>query len=147
MRGNFTHVLAFSKVDNSVVVINPLHSHTSVDLRMHPEGCHLELHPDFIALDFAAHGGTVVKITRDVDQTFTSHAITNFFPGCVTMAKQLLGVAEWVFTPWQFYRWLLENGGELYSPEKQDAIIAQVTGCHPSEVRREQIFQYLRKER
>ena len=145
MRGNFTHVLAFSKVDNFVQVIDPIHSHTEVGLRMHPMGPAHELHPDFIALDFALNGGTVVKITVHIDACHHSHSITNFFPGCVTLCKGLIGLSEWVFTPYQFYGWLLENGGEEYTPEKQDMILQALCGEKWSPDLKDSVFKLARR--
>lgn len=144
VRHNFTHVVCFSQVDNYVQVIDPTVSCIEVSLRIHPAGCHLSLPVEFIALDFAAHGAEVVEIVYPVDKTHTLYRLTNFWPGCVTIAKGLLGIAEWVFTPYQFYRWLLENGGEVLTQEKQDALIDTLVGCHLTEEQRKNIFQQLR---
>lgn len=146
MRGNFSHVLAFSQVDNYVVVLDPVHSHLDVSLRIHPHGPEKTLPVDVIALDFALHDNAeIVKIEYPVDKTFTSHAITNHFPGCVTLCKGLLGVAEWVFTPWQFYQWLLENGGEPFTKEKQEALITEMVGRNLSDAEKRNIFRYLER--
>jgi len=145
MRGNFTHVVAFAQVGNFVQVLDPIASRIEVQLRVHPLGCHQPLPADIVAIDFIAHGAEVVKISYPVDETLTSHDITNFFPGCVTICKGLLGVAEWVFTPWQFYQWLLGNGGEPLDKVRQDRILDQFEGCHLSEAERKNIFAILRK--
>jgi hypothetical protein len=144
MRENYSHVLAFSQIHNFVQVLDPVHSHLDVSLRIHPSGCHLPMPVDFIALDFALHGAEVVKITYPVDRTPTTITFTNLFPGCVTIAKGLLGISEWVFTPWQFHQWLLENGGELLTKEKQDLLLDQLVGCHLTSDERQNIFKYLK---
>lgn len=143
MRGNFSHVLCFSQANNQVVMLDPVQSNMKVLVHNHPHGCHLPLYAEVIALDCSLNGGTVVRITMDVDKTPTSHAITNFFPGCVTIAKGLLGVSAWVFTPWQFYVWLLEHGGVLYDRALQEVVFEELTGCHLSEIQGSNIFRYL----
>lgn len=145
MRGNYTHVAAFSQIGNFVQVIDPIASKIEVQLRVHPLGPEAVLSADIIAIDFIAHGATVIKIDYDVDETLTSHHITNFFPGCVTICKGLLGVAEWVFTPWQFKQWLMDNGGELLDKDKQAQILAADIGRSLSETEQKEVFALLRK--
>jgi hypothetical protein len=145
MRDNYTHVLAFSQVDNYVQVVDPVQCNIEVSIRIHPLGREHFLHADFIALDFMVRGADVVKIVYDVDATPTSHTLPNFFPGCVTIAKGLLGISEWIFTPWQFYQWLLENRGELLTEERLDMLYEAWFGHRLTPDERCNIFRQLRR--
>lgn len=130
-RGNFTHVLAFSAVEGLpfIQVIDPVRSFTDVRILYHPHGSHILLNPDVIALDFSCYGGRVVRLETFVSRRPRSHHLTNWFPGCVTVCKGLIGLADWVFTPWQFYRWLLEHGGVEYDSAHCEALFRGMTGA------------------
>lgn len=143
MKGQYTHVLAFAQSGNVVTVLDPIHSHTNVGIRRHPLGWEHVLPVDFIALDFILFGGDVVKITRKVMKSQTSHDATNYFPGCVTMAKGLLGLSDWVFTPWQFYQWLLENGGVEYTQEVMDRALDELVGRELTAVERIETYEQI----
>lgn len=116
---NFTHVLAFAQSgDYAVTIIDPIHSNICVHLHYHPFGMEIPMPASYIAADFHQNGGVVVEYRAKVTKSGTSHHITNFFPGCVTIAKSLIGVAVWAFTPFQFYKYLLGTGGyELTTSE------------------------------
>ncbi len=144
MKGQFTHVLAFSAIDNHVLVVNPIQSNIEFVLNFNPAGCHLPMPVEVIALDFALHGHEVVKIDYAIDKEPTSHALTNFFPGCVTIAKGILGISDWIFTPWQFHQWLLDHGGELFTKDKQDAVLFERVGCHLSDLEDGNVFKSMR---
>lgn len=142
--GKYQHVVAFSQCDNLVAVIDPRESNTEILMHRHPEGYHLPLSADAIALDCCLRGADVVKIEYAIDKTPAAHSITNFFPGCVTIAKGVLGISDWVFTPWQFYCWLLDHGGIEYTSDKQDAIVETLVGCHLSDLQDVSVFKMLR---
>jgi hypothetical protein len=146
MRGGFVHVLAFAQVDNWVQVIDPVATHVQIELRRAQDPAVI-IPAELIALDFAYHGGTVVRIDFPISRTLTSHHLTNWFPGCVTLAKNLLGVAEWVFTPNQFYHWLLENGGQALSTEDYLEIETLHFGHPLSIAEQEMIFSMAQKGR
>jgi hypothetical protein len=147
MRGQYTHVLAFAQSGNVVTVLDPIHSHINVGIRRHPAGWEHVMPVDFIALDFALFGGDVVKITRNVMKAHTSHDATNYFPGCVTMAKGLLGLSDWIFTPWQFYQWLLENGGVEYTQDVMDRALDELVGRELTPAEREEHYEQMRRGR
>lgn len=109
-----------------------------------PQGCHLPFQAELFALDSALRGADVVRIDYAIDKTPTAHAITNFFPGCVTIAKGILGICDWVFTPWQFYCWLLDHGGVEYTKDKQDALTMELVGCHLVDLGDMSVFNKLR---
>lgn len=143
MRGGYTHVISFSQVDQFVQVLDPIHTHLAVSLRIHPEGVAHCLPVEVIALDFAAHGAEIVRITYPVDGVSTSHHLTNWFPGCVTIAKAVLGVADWVFTPGQWRDWLLEHGGEVFGEAAQAEAMDVLFGRTLSPDERRLIFAQL----
>ena len=145
LRGNYNHVLAFCQSGPVVQVINPLGSHTEVSLRVHPQGIDYHLDAEFIAMDFTYFGADVVKLVWPVDASLTSHSLTNFFPGCVTMAKGLLGISEWVFTPWQFKQWLSENGGELLTEKRLAELETEWFGRELTQQEHANIFRQLRR--
>lgn len=127
LKPGYKHVLAFSSTNNDVLVIDPIARFVDIQLRSNPMGRNYSCPPDFIAADFFLNGATkVLKIRWNADHAFTSHDISNCYPGCVTLMKSLLGVAVWVFTPWQFYNWLLDNGAEEYTHEIVSGIVLQV---------------------
>jgi hypothetical protein len=142
-RGGFHHVRFFSQMDNAVVLLDPVHSGLGVFQFSHPAGPDLPFTADLLALDCTLRGDTVVSITWPVSKESTSHHITNCFPGCVTLAKSVLGIADWVFTPSQFYRWLLENGGEEYTDARCDAIMREVFGRRLSKAEQRNVFARL----
>lgn len=127
-RGGFRHVRCFSQVDNHVLVVDPSYHRLELHIFSHPRGAGWPLPADLLALDCHARGETLVRITWPSTHDITMHHITNWFPGCVTVAKSVLGIADWVFTPSQFYQWLLSNGGELFTQERRDSVMTRVFG-------------------
>ena len=127
LKPGFKHVIAFSSTGLDVVVLDPIAKYLDVQVRSNPAGRHLSCPPDYIAADFFLNGASkVLKIRWKSLHTFTSHNVCNSYPGCVTLMKTLLGVANFVLTPWQFYNWLLENGGEEYTHEIVSDIVKRV---------------------
>jgi hypothetical protein len=147
MRDQFTHVVAFSQIANgcAVQVLNQARHGLDIHVRLNPQGPDQPIPVDFVAVDFVLHGGEVVKITHRKDRTLTSHHITNFFPGCVTLSKQLLGVAEWIFTPKQFHSWLLEHGGEPLTDDKLDQEVERLVGRPVARDEYVNVFRYLKR--
>lgn len=143
----YTHVISFSQVDNCVQVLDPIHTHLAVSLRIHPLGPAHALPVELIALDFAAYGAEVLRITYPTNALSTSHHLTNWVPGCVTVAKALLGVAEWVFTPSQWREWLLENGGEVFDEAQQAEAMDAMFGRALSPDERKRVFAQFAQRR
>jgi hypothetical protein len=58
---------------------------------------------------------TVVRINYFVTCANRPHDVSRWYASCVNFCKDLLGLSAWqVFTPAQFYKWLLANGGKVY---------------------------------
>lgn len=119
----FEHVICFAQANYDVVVVDPTYRWLEAMIYSNPAGRHLVCPAEYIASDFYLQGGRVVRIKYPSDSSLTSHHFTQYFPGCVTIMKSILGVSPWCWTPFQFYRWLLENGGLEYSSDNIESIL------------------------
>lgn len=131
--GDFKHVFCCSQMDNNVIVLDSLASHIECNLYGHPSSRYLPLPVDTFVLNYWLDGYSVVKITYPVTKEPNLHDCTNFYPGCVTFCKGVLGISDWIFTPQHFYEWLLDNGGELLRIEYFDIICKEQYNCTPEQ--------------
>lgn len=121
LRGDdpLTHVMCFTHVgEDRTIIYNPLYSGIVTHV--------IDEHADFVAAKFKRAGyDKVVKLIYNKQIRNISHSLSNTVPGCVTFAKLLIGSKDWIFTPSQFYHWLLRKGGIEISIEDADAIVKQ----------------------
>ena len=112
LKPGFGHVMALGQQGIYGILYDLCHKGFSNKFLKNPKGEPYVYPVEFMVAALYRDGAKVIRIEWELDARPTLYHITNFFPGCVTFAKQLLGVALWVFTPYQFYQWLLANGGE-----------------------------------
>jgi len=113
-KDSLAHILAFTHIgDEQTIIYNPVFSGLVTHL--------VNDHADVVAAKLKrGEYDKVVKLIYNKRIRSISHTVPNAVPGCVTFAKNLVGSSDWVFTPLQFYNWLIEKGGMDISQE--DAI-------------------------
>lgn len=114
-----THVLILTHLgENKTILYDYLHSGLVTHV--------IDEHADFVAAKLKRGGcEKVVKLIYNKQIRNISHAIPNCVPGCVTFAKILIGSKDWIFTPTQFYNWLMANGAVEFSYDDATNILME----------------------
>jgi hypothetical protein len=112
---NYGHVFAISQAGPVTTEVNSKHSKLHIDVRYNEDNTPLNV--DMLAIAYKMEGYIVVRWDGYYTKDFTSHHWTNFCAGCVTVCKGLIGIAEPIFTPYQFFRYLVYNGGIVLTQE------------------------------
>lgn len=113
---DFWHVFLFAQSGQFIQLVETYNGNVDITIIADEDDPRKLVPAEGLALLYVEAGYHVVRIKLESNLKGFK-LLGNLVPSCVSVVKVVIGLANFVVTPYGLYKWLVENGGEIITSQ------------------------------